>query len=267
MNIRDVLYMRNTGKLRPRASIQDKLLARKLSGGGSHEKTIDFTPVISVSDAKAGNALDYQCKVTAVQSGTGDPSPSNIRSITGWTGAQISVNGSTVSVSWQSEAGTVYGGVLDATNGTLTVTHTISTIDENRGFRFLTDNKVWRTNPLQEDFEIAGAEGVVCNQYAKAPNRGSSNLVASSNADLTFCTLNTSASNKTIYVHDERFINEDDPVTALKAWLAEHPIYYVQELAEPITYTITPTEIALLEGANTLWSDTGDSSMTYIAKK
>ena len=32
-------------------------------------------------------------------------------------------NGTTYAVSWQDEAGTVYGGVLDVTNGTLTVTH------------------------------------------------------------------------------------------------------------------------------------------------
>jgi hypothetical protein len=117
------------------------------------------------------------------------------------------------------------------------------------------------------DFEIEGAPDVVCDQYRKSQNRGSAAGVASSNADLTFCTLNTSASNKTMYVHDERFVNEDDPVTALKAWLAEHPIHYVQMLAEPITYNLTPTEITLAEGANTIWTDTGDSSMTYLAKK
>lgn len=266
MNIRDVLFMRNTGKLLPRASIQDKLLARKLSGGGTEEKTIDFTPVISVNDAKAGNALDYQCKITAVQSGT-NPSPQNICPITGWTGANIHVNSDIITDTWQSEAGILYGGVRNLTTGTLTVTHIISVIDENRNFRFFEGNKVWRTNPLQEDFEVAGAPNVICNQYRKSTNRGSAAAIATSNANLTFCTSTTNTSNKTFFAHDERFVNEDDPATALKAWLAENPIYYVQELAEPITFNLTPTEITLAEGANTLWADTGDSAMTYLAKK
>lgn len=166
---------------------------------------------------------------------------------------------------WQSEVGIVYGGVRNLTTGTLTVTHIISVIDENRGFRFFEGNKVWRTNPLQEDFEVAGAPDVICNQYRKSQNRGSAAAVASNNADLTFCTLTSSTSNKTIYVHDERFVNEDDPVTALKAWLAENPIYYVQELATPITYTLTPTEITLLAGANTIWTDGDEVTLTYLA--
>ena len=55
MNIRDVLYMRNTGKLRPRASIQDKLLARKLGSGGVIT-TATGNP-ISIVTNRAQNAI------------------------------------------------------------------------------------------------------------------------------------------------------------------------------------------------------------------
>ena len=123
MNIFDVLYARNTGRIRPRAKITDNLLGLALAGGGTEEKTIDFTPVISVSDAKAGAVLDYQIKITAKQTGT--PSPQNICPIDGWVGANIHVNSDVIPVSWLSEAGTVYGGVRNLTTGTLTVTHAI----------------------------------------------------------------------------------------------------------------------------------------------
>ena len=52
---------------------------------------------------------------------------SNICPISGWTGAQVSHSGAdrtnptTYSITFPSEAGTVYGGTLDVTNGTLTV--------------------------------------------------------------------------------------------------------------------------------------------------
>lgn len=54
----------------------------------------------------------------------------NICPISGWTGADIVVSpttsaddGTTYPISWQTEAGTVYGGTLDVVSGVLTVTH------------------------------------------------------------------------------------------------------------------------------------------------
>ena len=48
---------------------------------------------------------------------------SNICPITGWTGANVTVNGASVPIIFPSSAGTVYGGTLDVMNGVLTVTH------------------------------------------------------------------------------------------------------------------------------------------------
>jgi hypothetical protein len=76
----------------------ERLLANNLMG--AEEKTVDWTPVISVSDALAKPVVDFSIKITAKQTGTGDPSPTNIRDLDGWTGANISVNGSTVTISW-----------------------------------------------------------------------------------------------------------------------------------------------------------------------
>lgn len=87
MNIRDVLYMRNTGKLRPRASIQDKLLARKLGGSGVIT-TATGNPV-SIITNKAQNAISTILSYSPRQSGSGDPSPINIRPIEGWTEANL----------------------------------------------------------------------------------------------------------------------------------------------------------------------------------
>lgn len=244
MNIFDVLYARQTGKTRPRAKITDNLLGLALAGGGYEEKTIDFTPVISISDAKAGNALDFQCKITAVQSGT-NPSPDNICPITGWTGANISVNGSTVSVSWQSEAGTVYGGVLDATTGELTVTHTI--VDLGQLSYVTTSWGAFRAT-------LSGALPVWDSDIAKA--------LAEKYAVTSYRNLNrfTPVNQFAIYTVSTGvsvYVCADESPTGLLTY----------ELANPITYTLTPTEITLVAGVNTLWADTGDSKMTYLAKK
>ena len=46
----------------------------------------------------------------------------NICPISGWTGMTINANGTEITISWESEAGTVYGGTLDVVSGALTVT-------------------------------------------------------------------------------------------------------------------------------------------------
>lgn len=57
MNIRDVLYMRNTRKLRPRASIQDKLLGKKLYDENSGIITTATGNPISIVTNRAQNAI------------------------------------------------------------------------------------------------------------------------------------------------------------------------------------------------------------------
>jgi hypothetical protein len=47
---------------------------------------------------------------------------SNECPISGWTGMTVNANGTEITISWESEAGTIYGGTLDVVNGVLTVT-------------------------------------------------------------------------------------------------------------------------------------------------
>jgi hypothetical protein len=40
-------------------------------------------------------------------------------------------------------------------------------------------------------------------------------------------------------------------------------VQIVLPLATPITYQLTPQQIAMLRGNNALWADTGDTTLTY----
>ncbi|MBQ1469438.1 MAG: hypothetical protein IIZ29_01130, partial [Schwartzia sp.] len=68
-------------------------------------------------------------QVEPVQEGSGDPSPDNVRPITGWTGCVISHSGADTSnpttypITFPSEAGIVYGAYVDVINGELAATH------------------------------------------------------------------------------------------------------------------------------------------------
>ena len=68
--------------------------------------------------------------ITPMQYGSGTPSSSNIRYISGWTGVDAYVSATTTpsdgtkyETTWQSSIGTVYGGQFEMVSGTLTVTH------------------------------------------------------------------------------------------------------------------------------------------------
>lgn len=51
--------------------------------------------------------------------------------------------------------------------------------------------------------------------------------------------------------------------TAVKAWLAADPLTLVYKLATPITYTLTANQIRTLLGSNTIWADCGAVSIEY----
>ena len=48
-------------------------------------------------------------------------------------------------------------------------------------------------------------------------------------------------------------------------WLSENPMHLVYELATPVTYQLTPQEIKTLLGVNNIWSDAGNTAVTYPA--
>lgn len=64
----------------------------------------------------------FEIPFSPVQSGSGTPSPDNVRPISGWSGVTVTANGQTILVAWESVAGVVYGGTVDLVTGVMTVT-------------------------------------------------------------------------------------------------------------------------------------------------
>lgn len=104
-------------------------------------------------------------------------------------------NGTTTTLSWQTEAGTVYGGSIDITTGILTKTH-----ENIASYNGESINEPWLSS---KDEYTEGA----------TPTTGA----------------------QVVY-----------PLTTV------------------VTYQLTPTAIKLLENNNTIFSDTGDTTLTYV---
>ena len=156
---------------------------------------------------------------------------------------------STVSLSWQTEAGTVYGGTIDVATGLLTVTMKALENPESLGWAWQSAYNVFNYRPTYSDaFKDAGK--VVSSAYAYGG--AYSNL---SNYECGYIYTNH------IAIRDDRFSGNVD---AFKTSLSGIQIFY--ELATPQqTYQLTPQQLMTLLGTNNVWADTGNVSVTYPA--
>ena len=183
----------------------DRLFGQALFGGV--EKTVDFSPIISVSDALAKPAIDLQCKITAVQEGSGDPSPVNIRNIVGWNGLTLHVNSSEIPVTWQTEAGTVYGGVVDLTTGVLTVTWGIMDLgSRNWTFRESGATQYFESGTIAD--KAIGNFNVICDIYKTSTSTTVSGM---GNYE-----IKGNASNKALYIKNPDYTDGDAFKTAMQ---------------------------------------------------
>lgn len=252
MNLKNILWARNTGAIVPDAPIADNLFGLKLSGGSGVITTATGNPVSIVTN-KAQNALDLQIAFSPKQSGSGTPSPDNIRPIVPWTSLTLTKNGTDTSYLL---GGSYYGGTLDVVTGELTVTHAIKTYKGSSG-------EVWNYS------ERGGNRRVfIVLDEAKASATDFWANIASGGADSSYpdpwkMRTNSNTRPSLIIGVDNTISSADD----WKALLANTNMIVVYPLAEPITVSLTPAEVALLAGNNTLATDGDSLSVTYMAKK
>lgn len=148
--------------------------------------------------------------------------------------------GTTYPISWQTEAGTVYGGTIDVTTGVLTVTHALYTFDGSSDEVWthytVTQGEMFRTRiPERKPGELTSINGTICNSYKVTGQSDRADGTVSGSSTLI------------------DFINNDYSTTA--AWtanLAEHPVNIVCELNTPSTYQLTPQQVLTLKGVNNL---------------
>lgn len=162
--------------------------------------------------------------------------------------------GTTLPISWETEAGTVYGGELDVTTGVLTATKAYGTISYAQGISSRENvGHFWyiTTQTLQMPGPKGTNEGFICDRIDK------NNNTTESNPD------------NSITLYYNGIIRWKEPSNAVvseyNAYLAENPIHFVYDIARPITYQLTPQQLTTLLGHNNVWADTGDVSITYKA--
>lgn len=153
-------------------------------------------------------------------------------------------------VSWQDEAGTVYGGTLNVTTGLLTVTQACPSLVG-------TENWSYTSNRLQLTFSnnpslppAAPSSAIACSHYPISSSSGA--WISSTGGSIQmYGTGYTSA-------------------TDWKAFLADQntggtPVQLLYTLATPVTYQLTPVEVRTFLGLNNISCGIGSVDLTYRA--
>ena len=156
--------------------------------------------------------------------------------------------GATYPISWQSSAGTVYGGSLDVTSGVLTV---------DKGMVDLGDIG-WAYNSNQNRFDYDATIGL------KPPvnNNTKANMICSIYRTGIANSLNNfeicANTNGYIRVKDARYTT----ASAFREAVSGFQLAY--ELATPLTFQLSETQIATLLGTNNFWSNSnGQIDLEY----
>ena len=171
--------------------------------------------------------------------------------------------GSTTAITWQDEAGTVYGGNLDVTTGVLTATYGIATLNGSASENWVLWNsagkKLFAVVPMISGDNYSYSGSVISNQF-KYIGMFSAPPVRMIEGEFLFNSADTVNWNRNVSFYYPS-IGED--VTTWKTYLSNNPIQVCYPLATPLTYQLTAEEITLLAGENNVWVNTGDTELTY----
>lgn len=246
-------------------TIRDHIILKKMFPGSS-EPTYETR---TASGAIASFTTNYvapleSCLLTLnpLQTGTGDPSPTNPRPITGFTGVNVHVadgeSPHVVDNTYPIALGrTVYGGSLNVTSGELVVNQV--------AFDFGSEDLTWNYNAGQTRFyctipniDLPTSYGEVADILCSVYKTVKFTDVTGTQTDYIIAGVTQSGTNY-ITCRDTRYTDAQSFKTALTGQK------FVVNLATPQTYQLTPTEIATLLGENNVWHDAnGDTAVSYL---
>ena len=221
--------------------------------GTNPQTTTAATVSVNNSDGLKG-ITSLVMNLNYTQSGSGYPSPTNIRTITGWSEPTLSFSPTTNAADATTYSirlkPTVYKGSLDVKTGLLTVTHKIIAVgDLSWTMASGTYNRFYSNTiaAAKAPASTSTVADIVSSHYRPY----SFSNVSSNNYGIA---MNT---NKAISITDNRYTSAAD----FKAAMSGVRIVYALATAE--TYKVNVPELRLRVGNNYFWSDTGNLTLSY----
>lgn len=148
-------------------------------------------------------------------------------------------------ISWESEAGTVYGGTLNVTTGELTVTHGILT-----SLSDLAENGTSSTGAYRYKINVSNL----------ASYSGGSCISSMLKYNIGF-----NSQSNCFYNSTNSLIIFSSKSTVSEAIEELNGIQIIYPFSTPVVYQLEPEEVRTLLGVNNIYADTGNVSVTYRA--
>lgn len=205
---------------------------------------------------------DLQIDINAVQE-SGTPTPSSPKAISGFTGANIHVADdetphvidNVTAITWQDEAGTVYGGSDKPLVGGLTATWNGMRLDAVTPTYNSTYGFFAYYNANLPKARKTSSKNIKCECYAVYPNYISSVSQIASLPDKTIYYQNNSAH---FFIKDTDYTDATSFINAVGSNLV------IYEMETPETITHATASISSIVGTNNIFTDTnGDTSVVY----
>ena len=226
----------------------------KAASGKAVEDTATGNPLTFTTDL-ARPLKSLKANFLPIQSGTGDPSPTNIRPITGWTGLDVmhgadQTDYDTYPVTWTPH-GTIYGGDVDLVTGEVWAEYALVQLKWSEWtLSAELEENVRKSFTLHSPLVGGGAQAVGNTALCNVNNYYYQN----NNTDVPHYYITSTG--YTIYAILPKTLNGDTVIQVSG------------KLKTPVLVTtLTPQQINAIKGNNTVWSDgNGDCEVTYLKK-
>ena len=237
----------------PDAAADSKVVGDELSDLKNALTAVEIVDTASGTIASFADGSDsllvkgLMVQMEPIQAGSGDPSPTNIRPISGRDSVTVTRSDfqGEHAQSIEIQLGqTVYGGTLDVTQGVLTVDRAIVDLGDMEWKPNASSHRAYFDNfptygcKLPQSGAVVG--GLIAEEY----------LEISANSNLYLGTFALSQNNTLIFYYDG---------TNLPTGKMVYP------LAQPVEVQLTAQQITTLLGQNNVWSDADSVSVDYVA--
>lgn len=225
-------------------------------------KTISNQNHIQIMDGAGGQACpELLCSIVPKQSGSGIPSPDNVRPITGYDVARIVQTSGANVKEYRVELGRfVYGGTIDFVTGIVTI-NSFCILGSTLSFTKHATYPYIFSCDIISNIEPAPTandrnKNIMCSEYHPSVQSG----INASMDNLGFLKV-TSGSNTRFFFRNDNYTNltADDFAESME----NVQIWYT--LSTPITFIITPQVVITFQGINNLDVNTG-SFLTFTYK-
>lgn len=238
--------------------------------------------MVNIISPNVSKITSFKVHFSPRQEGSGDPSPENVREITGWNGVEgyisnvaqsnsLPSNILTAAIDWTEDVGTVYGGYVDLISGELVQTWYGFILDGVNNY--LNSTPQLLNNGLATIYDYMGSGGlnnlpngvfnayaytgsIICNKFPLAYNKENEGIATGSGSLYVRLLLDPS---KLEDVSTTSAIRE-----SMIKWQQENPLQIVYKLREPIHYQLTPQQLLTFKGTNNIYSNTnGQTEIKY----